>query len=94
MYSGFEKGERKIENLRLLQNFITGYKTIQLKIDNKIAELYGQIYYELQGKGTPIPTNDVWIAACAIETDSTLISYDTHFLKIPQVKVWNILKRI
>ena len=44
---------------------------------------------DLMSKGTPIPINDIWIAANCIETGSVLISYNKHFQKIPSVRLWN-----
>ena len=49
------------------------------KHDNEIAERYGYVKAELKKKGTPIPENDIWIAAAALETGARLISYDADF---------------
>ncbi len=43
------------------------------------AELFGEIFAGLRKRGKPIPTNDIWIAAQAIENDSSLLSSDPHF---------------
>ena len=44
---------------------------------------------DLKDSGTPIPINDVWIAAHAMETGSVLISYDTHFTMVAGLRLWN-----
>lgn len=46
------------------------------------AELFGRISAELRKKGSLIPSNDIWIAAHAIETGSSLLSYDPHFERV------------
>ena len=43
------------------------------------AERYGVISAALRAKGRPIPANDVWIAAHAMETGADLVSADAHF---------------
>ncbi len=53
------------------------------------AETFGRIKAELRKAGTPLPINDVWIAAHAMKTGSTLVSYDRHFMKIDGLKVWS-----
>ena len=43
------------------------------------ADRFGRIAAALREKGRPIPTNDVWIAAHAMESGAELITYDRHF---------------
>lgn len=45
---------------------------------------------ELRKKGRPIPTNDVWIAAIALQYEFTLIARDKHFKEIKHLdlKEW------
>lgn len=58
-----------------------------LKPDESTAEQYGRIATELELKGTPIPENDLWIAAVAIEYGLPLITGDEHFQRIPELEV-------
>ena len=51
------------------------------------ADRYSRIMSSLRAKGTPIPTNDVWIAGHAMETGADLVSADSHFERVDQV-VW------
>ncbi|MCP4151118.1 MAG: type II toxin-antitoxin system VapC family toxin [bacterium] len=46
------------------------------------ADFYAQIFNNLKRKGTPIPTNDIWIAASAMQNGLALFSLDNHFLHI------------
>lgn len=52
------------------------------------AEIYADIRVKLHRKGKPIPVNDVWIAAQAVENGAVLISYDEHFKEIAGLRVW------
>ena len=51
--------------------------------DEAVAERYGYLVRDLRQQGTPIPTNDLWIAASALETGARLVSYDAHFECVP-----------
>ncbi|MBR3924076.1 MAG: PIN domain-containing protein [Kiritimatiellae bacterium] len=48
-------------------------------VTQSIAERWGYVKASLAKNGTPIPDNDIWIAATALETGARLISYDSHF---------------
>lgn len=88
---GFLKGSQLKDNNRLLNDFLDNPLVKEIDIVEVTAMIYAEIYYKLQKLGLPVPSNDIWIAACAIQTDSTIITYDKHFLKIPGVKVWKHL---
>ena len=62
-------------------------KKIQLIIDmdKEIADRYGSLIKILRKQGTPIPTNDVWIAAAALEKGTKLVTFDAHFNNIPGI---------
>jgi predicted nucleic acid-binding protein len=47
--------------------------------DNNTLDYYATVYSQLRKKGKPIPTNDIWIAAIAIQYDLTLLTLDDHF---------------
>ena len=53
-----------------------------------VQDIFGWLKYQLKLAGTPIPINDVWIAAHAIETGSMLITFDSHFDRIPGLRLW------
>lgn len=86
---GFSKGSKTEHNKLILNSFLDNPLVKLVNINKNIAVIYGELYYILQKSGTPIPVNDIWIAACAIETDSMLITYDKHFLSIPKLKLWD-----
>lgn len=92
LYSGFYKGNRLVENVDILNKFLANKKVKIVNINEETSEIYGKVLSKLLKDGLPIPTNDVWIAASAIETNSTLITYDKHFLNIPNLKLWSKIK--
>jgi len=91
LFGGFEKGTRRNKNMNDLKEFLSKPNSKTVSVNQKTAQIYGKIRANLSKKGTPIPTNDIWIAAHVFETGSTLITYDKHFLDIPDLKVWDEL---
>lgn len=80
---GFLMGSRVRENEDELSMFLSLPGVRELPISCGIAERYAYLKASLKKKGTPIPENDVWIAAAALETGSRLMTADTHFSRIP-----------
>lgn len=79
LLGGFRRGSRLRENVADLQRFITQPRVHFLPVTWITAERYSRIYAGLRRRGKPIPTNDMWIAAHAMETGAELLSSDTHF---------------
>jgi len=79
---GFRVGSREGENLKELNNFLDQSVVSLMGIDYEVCEVYARLCKELRIQGTPIPTNDLWIAATAIRHNFTLLTNDQHFLKI------------
>ena len=76
---GFRNGTRYDEDRAQLDAFLSRrfVRTLEVTLDS--AERFGLIATQLRRNGTPIPTNDVWIAAHAMESGSQLLSFDGHF---------------
>ena len=83
--SGFLNGTRAGENERVLQAFLQKPGVSVLHSDELTTLHYATISHQLRIKGTPIPINDVWIAAIAIQHGLTLYARDRHFDHIPQL---------
>jgi tRNA(fMet)-specific endonuclease VapC len=79
LYAGFEMGTKRDTNRRQFRDFLTlpGVEVVAVTAD--MAERYGILVNQLSRQGTPIPTNDIWIAASALETGARLVTYDPHF---------------
>jgi len=88
---GFRNGTRFKKNMGELNNFLEHEIVELLQIGEITSDRYSRITAKLKSKGTPIPTNDIWIAAQAIEYGAELITSDRHFEKIDGL-VYTILK--
>lgn len=85
LLSGFEGGKRQRENRVLLTRLLAKPNLDVLLPDRATAEWYARLYLQLRRAGTPIPANDIWIAAIALQHDLRLITRDEHFQRIPQL---------
>jgi len=85
LYFGARKSRRVKENLARIDEFAVS--NVVLGCDTETARYYGEIKNALREKGRPIPENDVWVAAIALQYDLTLISRDAHFGEIDHLKV-------
>ena len=83
---GFRQGQRLEQNLAELRSFLERPYVSFVPV-GPVTRTYSRIMASLRAKGRPIPTNDVWIAAHAMETGADLVSADSHFGHIDQV-VW------
>ncbi len=82
LYSGFKGGKKEKKNRKELEVFIDTPRVHLINHDKDTAEFYAQIYKRLRKKGTPIPTNDIWIAATATQNGLALFTLDNHFSQI------------
>ena len=82
LLSGFRWGTRFLENLGELQEFLDHPRVQLLPITLSTADRYGRVYASLRRRGTPIPSNDMWVAAQAMETGAELATFDTHFERV------------
>ena len=76
---GFRYGSRFEENAARLEAFLETPSVDLLAVTLVTADRFGRIATALREKGTPIPTNDIWIAAQAMEAGADLVSSDAHF---------------
>ena len=79
---GFRRGSRLDRNLRELQAFVDSAYVTVVQVSFTTADRYARIAAALRAKGRPIPSNDIWIAAHAMETGAELVSADRHFGQI------------
>jgi tRNA(fMet)-specific endonuclease VapC len=83
---GFMKSSRQDYNEKKLRQFINRLQVEILPVDEDVARKYGLIYYSLQKKGSKIPMNDVWIAACCMGVGGVLLTRDRHFQRVEQIE--------
>jgi tRNA(fMet)-specific endonuclease VapC len=79
LLAGFAAGQRAEANRKLLARFLAAPRVKLLPLGPETAEHYADVYLGLRRKGTPIPANDMWIAASAREHGLTVLTRDIHF---------------
>jgi tRNA(fMet)-specific endonuclease VapC len=84
--AGFAAGTRTVQNERALARFLALPGVEVLRADDATTHHYAAIFIQLRRQGTPIPSNDMWIAALGIQHDLVLYARDRHFDHIPQLK--------
>jgi tRNA(fMet)-specific endonuclease VapC len=89
---GFMKGRRQRFNETKLRQVIDRLKIDIIHVNADVARKYGMIFLALERKGTKIPINDVWIAACCMEIGGTLLTRDKHFAQVDQIDVMVLQK--
>ena len=83
--AGFAAGTQGPDNEAVLRRFLMKPGVDVLYADEQTTHHYATLYRQLRKQGTPIPTNDVWIAALVLQHSLTLYDRDVHFDAIPQV---------
>jgi len=83
--SGFLGGTKALQNEAGLLKFLDFPRVRILACDEQTTHFYGELKLQLRRQGTPIPINDVWIAALAIQHRMTLFTYDRDFDRLPQL---------
>jgi tRNA(fMet)-specific endonuclease VapC len=83
LYFGAANSARPVPNRTLIDAFLQA-NTV-LPCDTVVARIYGALKRELKLLGTPIPENDIWIAATALRFGLTLATRDHHFDRVPEL---------
>ena len=87
LLAGFSGGSRGRQNRDRLDEFLATPGVSVLDATRETAEVYGGLHAAMKRSGTPIPLNDLWIAAHAFETGSVLVTFDGHFDLVPGLLV-------
>ena len=83
--AGFAVGSQGTRNEAVLRRFLLKPGVAILYADEQTTHHYAGIYRQLRKQGTPIPTNDMWIAALALQHSLVLCARDAHFDALPQI---------
>ena len=83
--AGFACGTLARQNERVLSIFLDRPRVVMLMPDEQTTFHYGRLYAQLRSQGTPVPTNDLWIAALVIQHRLMLFTRDDHFKHLPQI---------
>ena len=87
LLAGFACGTQEARNREELSSFLTVPRVELCPTTLATADAYALIYRDLRRKGRPIPTNDIWIAASALEHGALLLSFDQHFEQVDGLRV-------
>ena len=89
LFYGFKGGNKEKQNIRKLDEFLSENEVEVALVSTETAKIYGQIAHHLKKMGKPVPTNDMWIAAQAMELGAELVTFDRkHFKEIPGLRLW------
>jgi len=81
--AAFQLGRRARENRLTLAEFLGEPFVTVWPTTIAVARHYGRLFAELKRAGTPIPVNDVWIAAACLDSAGRLVTFDQDFKRIP-----------
>ncbi|MBN1360840.1 MAG: type II toxin-antitoxin system VapC family toxin [Sedimentisphaerales bacterium] len=90
LYVGFKGGSKETRNRQVLTRFVSRPTVQILSATQETAEVFAGIEHALKRAGAPLPLNDVWIAAHALETGAVLATFDAHFRKVPGLRLWDL----
>ena len=76
---GFRNGSRYVSNREQLEAFLANPYVTLIPVTLNTADRFGLIASALRKNGTPIPVNDIWVAAQGLESGADLLSFDAHF---------------
>lgn len=83
--AGFGQGRRRVQNEATLQRLLLKERVSVAYPDDDTTYRYADVYAQLRRQGTPIPTNDMWIAAIVLQHNLALHARDRHFDHLPQI---------
>lgn len=87
LIGGFAAGSREAANRQSLSQFLDSPRVSILDLTVDTADAYAQVWLGLRCKGQPIPANDLWIAATALEHGAALLTLDAHFHQVDGLRV-------
>jgi tRNA(fMet)-specific endonuclease VapC len=82
LLAGFAAGARQRKNREDLEAFLRSPRVTVMPVDLGTADRYSEVWRTLRAMGRPIPTNDLWIAASALQHGHALFTRDAHFAHI------------
>jgi predicted nucleic acid-binding protein len=94
LLAGFKGGVRETANRNELDQFLDSPRVTFFPLDESSADFFALVFNNLKQTGKPIPTNDIWIAASAMQHGRTLATLDSHFSYIAGLSLHPALERI
>lgn len=87
LLAGFAAGNREAVNREELALFLQSHRVSTLPVRETTADHYALVFAVLRAKGRPIPSNDLWIAACTLEVGGALLTLDAHFGEVEGLRL-------
>ena len=84
--AAFRLGRRASDNRSKLEQFLEEDFVGVLPVTAEVARRYGALFAQLRGAGTPVPINDVWIAAATVDASAHLVTFDRDFDRFPALE--------
>lgn len=94
LLAGFSTGQQDAKNRRELSEFLDSPRVSVLPVNDETADFYARVYARLKRRGKPIPTNDLWIAAAALQHGAAVFTYDQHFAHVEGIVTINRLAQV
>lgn len=94
LLGNFDHGNKAKQNRNELQQFLASSRVKIFPLTSDTPNFYSQVYASLKRKGQPIPTNDMWIAAQALENGCVVCTFDKHFQAIDGLIIGNTLSEL
>ena len=91
--AAFQLGRRVLENRVTLAEFLGEPFVTVWPTTTAVARHYGRLFAELKRAGTPIPVNDLWIAAACLDCVGRLVTFDGDFKRIPGLEYTLLVPR-
>lgn len=85
--AGITDSQQGRMNSRKLADYLKRETVDAVPITDATAEVYAKVFNALKAQGRPIPQNDMWIAASALEHGADILTYDEHFRAVPMLTV-------
>ncbi len=82
LMAGFKGGKSESKNRATLSQFLAKPTTRVVDVTQNTAEIFAELKQQLKSEGKPIPINDLWISAHAVEFGAQLITFDRHFERV------------
>lgn len=82
LLAGFRCGNQERRNRQELEQFLDSPRVNCIPLDEETSDFYAQVFAELRQRGRPIPSNDLWLAASALQHGLALATYDEHFSNV------------
>ena len=94
LLAGFAGGKKAQRNRADLSTFTASPRVSLALPDRQTAETYAAVYQQLRRDGRPIPTNDIWVAAAALQAAVPLITLDAHYRHVAHLRPAACLRQL